>query len=513
MSPTLRLLPFLLTGWLTVSAWAQPAPPQNPSQLARAIDAVLADRAFANAFWGVVVVDLESGETLYRRNADKSFVPASNVKLYTTAAALDQLGPEYRYETRLYIDGPIVDGVLHGNLIVRGAGDPTLGGHYDPETGEYDEFADATKVFRDWADSLRAAGITEITGDLIGDDDIVDDEPLGPGWSWNDETYYYAAQLSGLSFNDNVVHVQIRGRQNGQPGSVTWQPFETDYVEIVNQTRTGPSNSSIREGYRRERGTNRIILTSRVPAGRVDSEALTVDNPTLFAVHVLRETLHRAGITVHGRPVDVDSLADRPDYVGGGLRRVAVHTSRPLSDVVRMINKPSQNLYAEMLLKTLAAERAGAPGTQNLVHGSTEMGLKVAERTFARAGIDTEILQLVDGSGLSRRNLVTPEMTAALLRYMWNHPDEAVREAFYASLPIAGVDGSLRNRLRSGPAYRHVRAKTGTLGNVSSLSGYVRSARGTPLAFVMMTNHYTAGSQAVRNAQDAIATLLARYQE
>lgn len=502
----------LLCFGITSSLQAQPAP-RSPQQLARAIDALLDDAAYANAFWGVMVVNLETGETLYRRHAEKSFMPASNMKLYTTAAALDQLGPAYRYYTRVYVDGPVEGGVLKGNLIVRGAGDATLGGHYDPVTGEWKETVDATAVFRQWADSLRARGITAIEGDIIGDDDVVDDEALGYGWSWDDETYYYSAQLSGLSFNDNVVHVQITGRNVDEPATIAWYPYNTDYVDVVNQTKTTAPGTRIDEGYHRERGTNTILISSLVPAGQVDSEEITVENPTLFAAHILRETLLQAGIPVAGRAVDVDALSIKPDYTSRGLRPVAVHASLPLADVALMINKPSQNLYADMLLKTLGAERpvTDTGRAEDLVPGSTEMGVAAAMATFARAGVDTSRIQVVDGSGLSRHNLITPEMTMALLRYMWHHPDPAVRDAFYASLPVAGVDGTLRNRLRQGPAYQNVRAKTGSLGNVSSLGGYVRGADGTPLAFVMMSNHFMTRTRQVRDTQDTIAELLARY--
>ncbi len=512
----MRLLPTLLLAFLlAASGSARPAgaqqAPRTPEQLARAIDAVLDAQVFENASWGVMVVDLEAGETLYRRNAEKSFVPASNVKLYTTAAALDRLGPDYRYHTRLYARGPVVDGVLQGDLVVRGAGDPAFGGRYDPETGRWREFYDPTMIFRAWADSLRAAGITAVAGGVIGDDDVVDDEPLGLGWNWDDLTYYYAAQMSGLSFGDNVVQVEITGRQPGQRGAVTWHPYETDYVEIVNETQTARAGTAIREGYHRAPGTNRIRLYSRVPAGGVDTEEITVDNPTRFTAHVLRETLRRDGLRVDGEVTDVDDLDARPDYTDGSLRLVAGYTSLPLRDLARIVNKASQNLYAEMMLKTLGAERPAADATSDADPGSTAMGLAAAAETFARAGIDVGRLQLVDGSGLSRRNLVTPEMTMALLRYAWTHHDPAVRTAFYESLPVAGVDGTLRNRMQSGPVFRNVRAKTGSLGNVSSLSGYVHDADGRPLAFVMMSNHHTTPSRRVRDAQDAIAALLARF--
>lgn len=487
------------------------AQPVGPSELASQIDRIIDAEEFDNSFWGIIVTDLESGNVIYERNARKAFVPASNMKLYSTSAALDHLGPDYVYRTGLYVDGPIENGVLRGNLIVRGSGDPTIGGHYNALTGEWEAEIDAVGIFRDWADSLRAAGITRIEGDIIGDDDVVDDVPLGRGWSWDDETFYYSAQLSGLSFNDNVIHMHVEAGGPGSPASIWWDPINTDYVNVINRTRTIHADSSLDEGYRRHRNSNTIDVTTLTPLGDSDIEEITVENPTLFFVHVFRESLQNAGIPVAGGAVDVDFISIKPEYAEPELRRVAVHTSLPLADIVRMVNKPSQNLYADMLIKTLAAEFPRE--SEDADPGSTELGLEVAMRSFVNAGIDTSRIQLADGSGLSRHNLISPETTSRLLEYMWSHPDAATREAFYASLSVAGVDGTLRHRMRSGPAHRNVRAKTGSLSNVSSLGGYIRSADGTPLAFAAMCNHFTEPTRDVRRAQDRLANVMARYRK
>ena len=512
MTTPSRILAAVLLAALTIAPQIPAAAqPRGAEALARSIREIIHAEEFDNAFWGVMVLDLETGAVLVEENAGKSFVPASNVKLYTTAAALDQLGPQYRYRTRVYASGDIDDGVLHGNLIIRGSGDPTIGGHYDAATGRWEADVDATRLFREWADSLRSAGISQIQGDIIGDDDIVDDQPLGRGWSWDDETYYYAAQLSGLSFNDNVVHMRVEGRRPGEPATIRWDPFNTDYVDVINNSRTTPAGTRVDEGYYRLRGTNTVEVTTEVPAGGEDIEEITVENPTLFFAHVLRESLLKAGIAVLGEPVDVDELSIKPDYSDPRVRRVAVHYSQPLSDIISIVNKPSMNMYADMLIKTLAAEFPRPEEDEDLKPGSWELGLEIAMATFVKANIDTSIIQLADGSGLSHQNLVAPAMTASLLRYMWTHPKRDVREAYRTSLPLAGVEGTLRNRLKSGPAHQNLRAKTGSLSNVSSLSGYVESADGRMLAFSMMANHYTTRLIAVRNAQDRIATLLATY--
>ncbi len=494
--PALLLFAFLLLAPLAVSA--QPA---SSPQLARSIEAVLDDEAFENAWWAVQVVNLKTGEVLYSRNEKKNFIPASNTKLYTTAAALDQLGANYRYRTEVFIDGPVVDGELRGNLIVRGSGDPAIGGRFTD--------GDRTMTFRAWADSLKARGIRHITGDLIGDDDVFDDTPLGYGWSWDDEPYWYAAEIGGLSYNDNNVDFALDGKVAGQPAEVRWEPYNTDYVEVVNATRTIARSERINEGYARRRSTNIIELSSLVPEGQTDYESLTVTNPTLFFTHVLRETLLREGLSVAGRPVDVDDLPIKPDYEKGGLQLVATYLSPPLPEIVGVINKRSQNLYAEQVLRTLAAE---FPADEPDPEASTaEQAIEIAKKTFAEARIDTSRLQLVDGSGLSRQNLVFAEATVRLLQFMWNHPEAAVRAAFYESLPIGGLDGTLGYRYPDGPARGNVRAKTGTVSNASTLSGYVTTAGGTPLAFSLMANHFTVPTREVRQAQDKIVTLLATY--
>ncbi|MEM6335510.1 MAG: D-alanyl-D-alanine carboxypeptidase/D-alanyl-D-alanine-endopeptidase [Bacteroidota bacterium] len=465
--------------------------PFTYAQLTADLDATLDNADTGNAFWGALVIDLDSGRTLYSRNASKSFTPASNMKLYTTAAGLDQLGPDFSYKTRVYVDGEVENGVLHGNVIVRGSGDPTISGRFNDD--------DRTRTFRDWAGWLKGAGIRHITGDLIGDDDVFDDVALGYGWSWDDLPYWYAAELGGLVFNDNCVDFEIKATEPGQPATVSWEPHNTDYVQVVNATRTIPGGR-IDEGYERTPGSNKIRLSSLVPAGRTDKESLTVANPTQYFMHVFRETLVREGIVVEGRAVDVDDLSIKPDYQRA--EQIAVYTSPPLAELAKVVNKRSHNLFADQLLKTIAVE--AYPDSA----GSHELGIEAAMRTFATAGVDTSRIVMADGSGLSHINLVTPEMTVALLEYMAGTTD-ATFDAFYESLPIAGVDGSLEYRMRRGPARGNARAKTGYISGARTLSGYVTTRSGRRLAFSLMCNHYTIKTREVNQIQDDFVTRLA----
>ncbi len=481
--------------------WAGLLHAQSSRSLVASLNRLLEASDYEPAFWGALVLDLRDSTVLYARHAHQNFTPASVTKLFVTAAALEQLGPDFRYVTRLMADGPVVNGVLQGNLIVRGAGDPAIGGRFTN--------GDRTATFRTWADSLRRRGIHRIAGNLIGDDDYFDDTPLGTGWSWDDLTYWYAAEISALSFNDNCVDVLIEGRHPGEPGRLSWEP-PTTYVTLINQTYTTSARQQLKEGYRRLLGTNTIVLFSRVPEGQRDIESLTVHNPTRFFVHVLREVLLAEGIAVDGKPVDVDDLSIKPDYTAPHLWTVATYTSPPLSEIVRVINRRSQNLYAEMLLHTLGAERPVPDST--LAPGSAEMGLAAAARTWLRARIDTSRLQLVDGSGLSAQNLVSPEATVRLLAYMATHPDRTVWQTFYMSLPAGGEEATtLQDRFRTGRAHGNVRAKTGTLSNTSALAGYVRTASGRLLAFAIFCNHYTVPTRQVRRTIDAFVEQLARY--
>lgn len=496
------VLCFLLCPGAVVYAQAPYPETAATERLTKVIADTIETKTFEGAHWGIHIVNLRSGTVLYSKNADHNFVPASNVKLLTSAAALEQLGPGYRYRTAVYADGPVENGTLKGNLIVRGAGDPTLGGHEQRE--------DPTQVFRRWADSLQARGITRITGNVVGDDRRIDETPLGKGWSWSDITYAYAAEMGGLVFNENTIDLRLRGREVGEPARITWEPFETDYVRIVNRSRTVPYRAEEDEEYQRIMGTNTIHVRTQVYPNGTEEESLTVSNPTLYFTHVLREVLQREGIAVSGHAADLDATGLAPRYDGPRLRKVASYTSPPLSDIVRTLNHESQNLYAEQLLRTLAAEVP--PQTkEDLDPASAPLGVKAVRETLARAEVDTSRIQLVDGSGLSRQNLVRPRSVVRLLQHMWLHDDPAVSSAFHDSLPQGGQDGTLEYRFQgSAPARANVRAKTGTLSNMSSLSGYVTSEQGTPVAFSIFCNHHLAEGDQVRSAQDVLVNALAR---
>ena len=484
-----------------------PAPQAQPATLSAEIDAFLDAPAFADTHWGVHVLDLTTGETLYARNAEKNFVPASVMKLFSTAAALDGLGPDFRYTTTLYLDGTVRNGALDGHLVVRGSGDPTISDRLF-ERG-YPTDGDATALFRAWADSLRARGVTSVTDHVIGDDDVFDDLELGNGWAWDDEPSPYAAEISGLSFNEGRVTVTAEGTRPGRTANLSVDGG-TDYVYFVNRTRTVRARGGADREIRRERGGNAFWIESEVPQGRQLRHTVSVHNPTRYFAHVLRETLLAEGVYVDGDPVDIDDWREKPDYAR--LVPVATHTSRPLREIVALTNKESQNLYAEHLLKTLGAVRCPAERPDRVDCGSTQAGLRAARPLFERAGLDLETMRLRDASGMSPYDMVAPEDVTAILRTMWVHPDPAVTEAYTASLAVGGEDGTLERRFRSGRARGNVRAKTGTVTGAKNLAGVVTTAGGTPLAFAILTNNFGTTARRVTRAQDAVVELLARQQ-
>ena len=480
------------------AAVAQPT--STPAGLADRIAEVLGDDDFDDAFWGALVVDLETGRTLYAANEGRRFIPASNMKLVSTAAVLDALGPDFRYTTRLYADGTISNGTLLGSLVVRGSGDPTFGGRY---TG-----GDLTLTFREWADSLSARGVRRVVGPVVGDDDAFDemglDGRLGKGWSWDDLVYGYAAEASGLQFGEGTVTVTTRGTVAGRPGEVSVSP-DVGYVTLVNRTTTLPGGA-VRDGYARELSSNVFTVTTAVPAGETADEALAIVNPTEFFVRTLVAVLQQRGIEVDGEAVDVDDWGQRPRYTT--MTRIATHRSPPLASIVAVTNEESNNLYAEHLLRTVGAYQYG---DDDLAPGSVAAGVAASEPFLRRMGVDPFSLTIADGSGLSNLNRLTPEAIIALLTGMHNHPNRRVWDAFYSSLPRGGYTGTLRSRYRAGDARGNVRAKTGFISGARTLSGYVTADNGHLLAFSLLCNHYSTSTARVNRAQDAIVELLADY--
>lgn len=354
-------------------------------------------------------------------------------------------------------------------------------------------------MFNQWADLLVNMGIEVINGNIIADDDAFEEESLGNGWSWDDEPYYYSAISGAVCFNDNCIDLRIIPADRvGKKAIIETYP-KTKFVTILNNVVTVSDDSVTNIDCYRERNTNIIQCFGTIRKSEIEvKESVTVNNPTKFAAHVLKEVLESRGIKVRGQAIDNDEIGIVRDYQK--LTPLFTQVSPSLKDIIKVVNKISQNLYSEQLLKTI--------GYEKLKYGSIENGLKASKNLLKQMGIDPENLQIVDGSGLSRLNLFTPAQLNSLLRFMYR---SKYFNEFYESLPIAGVDGTIANRMKNTRAMNNVRAKTGYINAVRSLSGYVTTTDGEMLTFVMIANNFLVPIKLAENIQDLVCVLLSNF--
>lgn len=428
----------------------------------------VAEGALERAHWGVAVYDLDAGRWVTLHNADRWFIPASNQKLVVSAVALERLGPGFTYLTSVYATAPIEDGVLDGDLVLYGRGDPNLSGRHAPGM---------LSIFERMTDSLVDRGLTRVTGDVVADQSHWDDEATRGDWSTYDVLWWYAAPVGALGFNDNSIDFRIRpAPRTGEPPLIEGEP-RSSFYSVENRAVTGPRGSPTTFDLTRVPGTNRVVAYGSLPLdGPSWIEYFAVTDPARYTGTVFREVLERRGIAVQGGVRVVADPALSPVAAGDTLR-LASHTSPPLAKVLDAINSRSQNWHAEQLLKTLGRELAG--------HGSWEAGLAVERATLAALGIDTLDFELRDGSGLAGTNLATPRGLVTLLARARSRPWGAV---FEASLPLAAETGSLRRRYHGTSAEGRVRAKTGFIENAYALSGYLTTLAGRSLAFSVIVN-------------------------
>lgn len=460
------------------------------NELRNQLDDSFNDPGLNNVFSGAFIRSLKTGDVIYKRNADKLFMPASNMKLFTSAAALILLGHNYVYETNIFANGTIKNGVLNGDLIIQGSGDPTISNRFFHGT--------ITNIFEKWADSLLAKGIKQITGNIVGDDSNFDNQGLGKGWSWDNESYWFSAPSGALSFNDNCVEVKISPTEINFPASVEINPT-TKYVNVLSKVITVHNNDEQNVKVARLRGTNVIVVSGKI---RKNSSAvienIAVSDPTMFFLTVFKEVLDKKGITVLGKIGSINT--SEKIIISQNLIPLINHQSVPLRLIIKEINKNSNNFYAEQLLKTIGYEIYG--------YGTTENGIKACRDFFSQIGLNTDDIKMVDGSGLSQLNLVTPRQIVNLLGYMYKSDN---LKYFYDSLPIAGVDGTLSDRMLKSEAQGNVRAKTGYNANASSLSGYIKTASGDILAFSIIMNNFLSPVNLINYIQDNICIKLANF--
>ena len=467
--------------------------------LARDLEQVLRESGWSGDKWGVMVVSLDGGDTLFAHQAGADLAPASNLKLFTTAAALHYLGPDYRYSTYLAGTGPVRQGVLEGDLIVYGTGDPTVSGKF---------YETESPVWEALADSLAALGIERITGDVVGDASYFEGSGVGSGWLTTYITHTYAASASALSFNDNIATLRVRPAASaGQPPRVEVLPGGT--VEIRNEAQT-VSSGRTRIALKRASYDAPLVLTGQIQTGSSGVwRAVPVPDPARFAASALAEVLKARGIAVEGGVTSVHDAAasvvtGRQVFApaleeGRGVVQVlAMHRSPPLQEILTVINKRSHNVYAESVLRTVGRVATG--------HGSVEGGQAALDALLGASSPAAASVRMDDGSGLSVANRASARSFVELLSFMEKSPH---RDAYLATLPEAAVDRGLR-RMQQTPAAGNLRAKTGTIDRVSSLSGYVRAKNGELLAFSIISNDIPSTWKAKR-IEDRIGARLASF--
>jgi D-alanyl-D-alanine carboxypeptidase/D-alanyl-D-alanine-endopeptidase (penicillin-binding protein 4) len=478
--------------WILLILLAVQAPAQS---LQEKIDSLLGQSpAIQRGFWGAHAVALASGKVLLAHSSTRLFLPASNAKLFTTALALTRLGPDHRMQTRVIASAPVTAaGLLSGDLILMGGGDPSLSGRAFPYQKGVPP-GDPLKPLEELAGQLWRGGLRTVTGDIIGDDSAFLYEPYPDGWAVQDLLESYGAPVSALTLHDNSINIQIiPGAGISDPARIRLTPT-TGFYAIDSRVTTATVQSI---GIDQPPGSQQLRLWGTIPLRGAASIPMAVRDPARYAAFAFREALLRRGIQLHGSIAVRHRLpgAQAPAMDSGP--EMAVRHSPPLGDMIRVINKVSQNLHAELLLREIA-RAMGKPPTRRAA-------LELMKEFLAEAGIAPTELRLEDGSGLSRLALVSPEALTALLRYM--HAS-AHAQAWLDSLPVGGEDGTLSNRFR-GAAPARVLAKTGSVAATAALSGYLDNRAGERIAFSIMVNHANTPASNIRQFIDKMILLLA----
>lgn len=447
------------------------------------INSIIAESGSSGAVWSMAVRSPEN-QLVLNINADRLQRIASNSKLFIVAALMQEPGVEHRLETQLYGDGYLDnEGIWHGDLHFKGAGDPSFDEHFY-DSGPF-------TVFDSFIEQIKAAGIQEIRGNIFGNIRLFDDQPYPPGWEWNDLSFYYAPELSALSFNGNCVDLSVQASgEIGDRPEISWFPYDTDYVQFVNEQRITPENISYNESYERILGSNTILLRSTLPQGYLETECLSVADPAGYFLDSFRKHAARNGILQQG-----SLIVDRIRRPWEEYRLLASHRSEPLLMMLERVNKKSDNLYAEMLTKVLSARRFGH-------EGSTESGLELIKGILRQeTQIDTSRVQLRDASGMSSANISNAYVISSLLHNMYYSEQ---RQNWLTTLPLAGHSGSIRHRFLRSPLYGNLYAKTGFITGVRTLSGYFTAQSGRVYSFSLLTNNYLSKTKVIDQLHEQI---------
>jgi D-alanyl-D-alanine carboxypeptidase/D-alanyl-D-alanine-endopeptidase (penicillin-binding protein 4) len=479
---------------------------RRPS-LARQVESILRRSEARRGHWGIEVVRLRDGKILYTRDAGHLYLPASNLKLFTTAAALEKLGPDFVFRTTVEADSsPDAEGRVQ-DLFLVGRGDPGLGNRVVPGLLPVGSEESAEAVFQELAEQVAAHGVREIAGNLVADDSYFLFEPYSHGWEEEDLQWGYGAPVTALAFNDNALLLRVRpAAVVGGQAEVRLEPI-ADYYQLNNRVETAAAGARKQIYAERPPGSMQLDIWGEIPldAGE-DLDAVSIADPPQLMGELLRRALEARGIVVRGR-VEVRhstrleaAMATDPFPQPAPRVVLAEHASPPLAEEIRTINKVSHNLHVEMLLRTLAHE------VKN--YGSLTVGLEVLQEFAAQVGIQPEAAKFSDASGLSRQDLVAPHAIIQLLEYMAASPRFKI---FLDSLPVAGEDGTLENRFRGPPLRGRIHAKTGTMEHTNALSGYMDLPSGERLAFSILGNNDPLKSAQGAAVLDRIVLVIYRH--
>ncbi len=453
------------------------------------LEQILEDKKPSGSQWSILISRKSDNKTIFSKYPDQKLIPASNMKVPICSAALLRLGATYTYQTRLYLNGNQEGSTFRGDIIVVGSGDPSIGGRFNS--------GDLTFLFRQWAALIKRQNIRTVTGNVIGVDDFFDNQQYGLNWHPEDYVEWYAAEISALTFNDGCIDLTIRGSSRvGRPASIQLEP-QTDYITIANQVKTVSSRRRERKiTFHREPESRKMRISGALRTRYTWKGWATVANPTLYFVSVFKEVLEKEGIRIQGHPKDVDDVRFLPDQKSWKL--LDTYESPPLSRLIEVCLKNSQNLYAEHFLKTLGAVDYGI--------GSLETGAAAVKDILYQQGGNIDEQYIADGSGLSRENRISAR---ALVRILQTIDSTVYRKSFREALPLAGVDGTLERRMRATAAYHRVRAKTGTLSGVRALSGYIKAQSGETYIFSMLANGPRSDYRFTR-VMDSLCELIAK---
>ena len=451
------------------TATSTPAAESPLARLQGELEALFTAPAIQHAHWGIKIVSLRDQSVVYSQNPAEFLIPASNQKVLTSAAAADKLGWDYRFTTRVMATGPIgPSGILNGDLVIVGDGDPTINPRHPDRWG----------IFDAWAEALKAKGLRTISGNVVGDDNAFAEPGWGVGWAWDNLQDGYGAPIGALQYNENQIEVIVGpGMSEGAPAVIATSPIGSG-VFVVNKVSTVAADAPTAVDLARVPGTPFLHVRGQVAAGGKPAMVLAaVHNPTEFYLEALRDVFARHGIAVSGSMTDIDELREPPKTEGN--IELLVDRSPPLLEIVDVLMKWSRNGYAETL--TAALSSPGQPA-------SSARGLDTVRQVLTGFGLPPDAYLPRDGSGLSRYDYVSADALTTLLAAIAANPTHADR--FRSTLPVAGVSGTLANRMKGTPAESRVVAKTGSLSNVRSIAGYLTTASGEPMAFAILVNHF-----------------------